>query len=212
VDENIKTYWCAATGNEGEWLQSDLGTLCTVKAIQINYADQDADFLGKSLNVYHQYRIVESSDGKKWKTLVDKSMNKTDVPHDYIELTSPVRTRFLKLINLHMPTGKFAISGFRIFGTGEGEKPPAVKGFVVLRTEKDKRSAWIKWDLVDNAYAYNIYMGTAPDKLYNSIMVYNANEYWLKTMDKERPYYFAIEAINESGIGERSAILEVKNY
>ena len=39
-------------------------------------------------------------------------------------------------------------------------------------------------------------------KLYNCIMVYNANEYWLKTMDKEKPYYFSIEAINENGIGE----------
>ncbi|HEY6976995.1 MAG TPA: family 43 glycosylhydrolase, partial [Chitinophagaceae bacterium] len=48
VDENIKTYWSAATGNKGEWLQSDLGSMCTVRAIQINYADQDVDtsFLG----------------------------------------------------------------------------------------------------------------------------------------------------------------------
>jgi hypothetical protein len=210
VDENIKTYWCAATGNEGEWIQSDLGTLSTICAIQINYADQDAEFLGKSLQVFHQYKILESSDGKRWNILVDKSMNKTDVPHDYIELPKPVKTRYLKLMNIHMPTGKFAVSGFRIFGTGSGEKPSAVKGFVVLRTEKDKRSAWIKWDQVDNAYAYNIYIGTASDKLYNCIMVYNANEYWLKTMDNEKTYYFAIEAINENGIGERSLIKEVK--
>jgi hypothetical protein len=156
--------------------------------------------------------ILESADGKKWNVMVDKSLNKTDVPHDYIELALSVKTRYLKLVNLHMPTGKFAISGFRIFGLGPGEKPPAVRGFVVLRTEKDRRSAWIKWYRVDNAYAYNIYVGTAPDKLYNCIMVYNANEYWLKTMDKEKPYYFTIEAINENGIGERSAVLEVKNY
>ena len=94
---------------------------------------------------------------------------------------------------------------------GSGDKPPAVRGFVVLRTEKDKRNAWIKWNQVDNAYAYNIYMGTAPDKLYNCIMVYNANEYWLKTMDKEKPYYFAIEAINENGIGERSMVMSDSN-
>jgi len=94
---------------------------------------------------------------------------------------------------------------------GSGDKPPAVRGFVVLRTEKDKRNAWIKWNQADNAYAYNIYMGTAPDKLYNCIMVYNANEYWLKTMDKEKPYYFAIEAINENGIGERSMVMSDSN-
>jgi xylan 1,4-beta-xylosidase len=208
VDENIKTYWSAATGNKNEWIQSDLGALSTVMAIQINYADQDAEFLGKSMGVYHQYKIFESANGKKWNLLVDKSQNKTDVPHDYIELTHPVKTRYLKLVNIHMPTGKFAISGFRIFGQGAGEKPEAVKEFLVLRTRKDKRSAWLKWSPVDNAYAYNIYMGTEPGKLYNCIMVYSANEYWLKTMDKEKTYYFAIEAINENGVSTLSPIIK----
>jgi xylan 1,4-beta-xylosidase len=208
VDEDIKTYWCASTGNSGEWIQSDLGSVCTVNAVQINYADQDAEFLGKSLGVYHQYKIFESKDEKKWNLLVDKSTNKKDVPHDYTELAKPVQTRFLKIVNNKMPAGKFAISGFRVFGLGSGEKPPAVKGFTVLRTEKDKRSAWLKWSQVDNAYAYNIYIGIAPDKLYNSIMVYNENEYWLKTMDKEIQYYFVIEALNENGIGERSQIIK----
>ncbi len=207
VDENIKTYWCASSANEGEWIQTDLGAVSTVRAIQINYADQDAEFLGKSSGVFHRYKIFESTDGKTWNLLVDKSRNNTDVPHDYVELTTPVKTRYLKLVNIHMPTGKFAISGFRIFGKGPGEIPSAVKGFVVLRTEKDERSAWIKWIMVDDAFAYNIYMGTAPDKLYNCIMVYDANEYWLKTMDKEKPYYFAIEAINENGVSERTMVM-----
>ncbi len=206
VDESIKTYWCAASADANEWIQTDLGSVSTVNAIQINYADQDAEFLGKSMGVYHQYKILESPDGKKWNILVDKSQNKTDVPHDYIELAKPVQTRYLRMVNLHMPTGKFAISGLRVFGLGSGEKPKAVKEFIVLRTNKDKRSAWLKWSPVDNAYAYNIYMGTEPGKLYNSIMVYNANEYWLKTMDKEKPYYFTIEAINENGVSLPIAI------
>ena len=208
VDESIKTYWSAATSNENEWIQSDMGALSTVYAIQVNYADQDAEFLGKSLGVYHQYKILESADGEKWNLLVDKSRNTTDVPHDYIELTNPVKTRYLKLVNIHMPTGKFAISGFRIFGHGSGEKPGAVKNLIVLRTEKDKRSAWLKWSPVDNAYAYNIYMGIEPGKLYNCIMVYSANEYWLKSMDREKTYYFKIEAINENGVSSSSQIIK----
>ena len=175
VDENIKTYWSAKSADENEWIQTDLGEISTVRAIQINYADQDAEFLGKTLEKYHRYKILESNDGKKWNVLIDKSLNNTDVPHDYIELPNPVQTRYLKLINIHMPTGKFAISGFRIFGQGSGEKPSEVKEFMVLRTEKDKRSAWLKWSPADNAYAYNIYMGTEHDQLYNCIMVYNAN-------------------------------------
>lgn len=208
VDENIKTYWCAESGNKKEWIQSDLGAISTVRAIQINYADQDADILGKIPGLYHQYRILWSKDGRKWEMLVDKSTDLKDVPHDYLELKNPVQARYLKLENIHVPTGKFAISGFRVFGNGSGEKPGKVNGFVVLRTPKDKRSAWIKWDPTDMAYACNLYMGTAPNKLFNCIMVYGSNEYWLKAMDLEKTYYFAIEAINENGIGERSAILK----
>ncbi|MDI3318517.1 discoidin domain-containing protein [Pinibacter soli] len=200
VDENIKTYWSAQTANKGEWIQTDLGEVSTVNAVQINYADQDAEFLGKQQGIYHQYKLYYSTDGKTWNVLADKSNNKTDVPHDYVQLDNPVKARYIKLENIHMPTGKFAISGLRVFGLGNGAKPDAVKQFIVLRTEDDKRSAWIRWQSVDNAYAYNIYVGTAPDKLYNCIMVHNANDYFYKAMDKEIPYYFAIEAINENGV------------
>lgn len=200
VDENIKTYWSAKSANKGEWIQTDLGEVSTVNAIQINYADQDAEFLGKQQGSYHQYKVYYSTDGKSWKTLIDKSQNKKDVPHDYVELDQPVKARYVKLENIHMPTGKFAISGLRVFGLGNGQKPDAVKQFIVLRTEADKRSAWLKWEPVDNAYAYNIYVGTSPDKLYNCIMVHNASDYYYKAMDKDKPYYFAIEAINENGV------------
>jgi hypothetical protein len=212
ADEDIKTYWSAATGNKGEWIQTDLGNVSTVNAIQINYADQDVDSnrLGKFTDQFHQYKLYGSLDGKKWNVLVDKSNNKTDVPHEYVELEKPVQARFIKLENIHMPTGKFAISGLRVFGNGNGAKPNAVKTFFVLRTEKDKRSAWIKWNPVDNAYAYNIYYGTAPDKLYNCIMVLQNNEYWFKAMDKLKTYYFSIEAINENGVSEKTIIVKAE--
>jgi hypothetical protein len=209
VDENIKTYWSAASDKPGEWIQSDLGSLSTVTALQINYADQDVDsaFLGKSAGVYHRYILYHSIDGKQWSVLVDKSKNRTDVPHDYVELSKPVKTRYIKLENIKMPTGKFAISGLRIFGRGSGTPPDTVKQFFVLRGEKDKRSAWIKWSPVPGAWAYTIYAGIAPDKLYHSIMVHNTNEYYFKAMDKTQPYYFCIEAVNENGLSARSQII-----
>ncbi|MBI1780170.1 MAG: discoidin domain-containing protein [Sphingobacteriales bacterium] len=209
VDESIKTYWSAKTAEKGEWIQTDLGNVSTVNSIQINYADQDAEFIGKQTNIYHQYKLYYSVDGKKWNVLVDKSNNKTDVPHEYVELEKPVQARFIKLENIHMPTGKFAISGLRVFGNGGGAKPTAAKDLIVLRTEKDKRSAYIKWNPVDNAFAYNLYYGTEPDKLYNSIMIYDFNEYWFKAMDLKKPYYFTIESINENGVSEKSKIIKV---
>ncbi len=212
VDELTKTYWSAASGNSGEWIQTDLGNVSRVNAIQINYADQDVDSnrLGKFNDQYHQYKLYYSTDGKKWNVLVDKSKNRKDVPHDYVQLEKPVQARFIKLENIHMPTGKFAISGLRVFGNGNGAKPEQVEGFIVLRTEKDKRSAFIKWRPVDNAFAYNIYYGTKPDKLYTCIMVHSNNEYWMKSMDSQMPYYFQIEAINENGVSTRTAVQKVE--
>jgi xylan 1,4-beta-xylosidase len=210
VDELTKTYWSAATANKGEWIQTDLGNVSTVNAVQINYADQDAEFLGKQTNIFHQYKMYYSLDAKKWNVLIDKSNSKTDVPHEYVELEKPVQARFIKVENIHMPTGKFAISGLRVFGNGNGAKPSAVKGFIVLRTEKDKRSAFIKWKPVDNAFAYNIYYGTAPDKLYSCVMVHSNNEYWMKAMDSQKTYYYCIESINENGVSERTAVIKVE--
>ena len=210
VDESIKTYWSAATANKGEWLQTDLGEIATVNSVQVNYADQDVTFLGKTMGEYHQYILYYSVDGKKWNVLMDKSANRTDVPHDYIELEKPIQARFIKLENHHVPSGKFAISGLRVFGKGNGKVPDAVRDFVVLRTDKDKRSAWLKWAPVDNAYAYNIYFGTDPDKLYTSIMVHDANDYYYKGMDSKKTYYYRIEAINENGISPSSKVLKVE--
>ncbi|KUY29954.1 discoidin domain-containing protein [Elizabethkingia ursingii] len=212
VDEDIKTYWSAKTGNAGEWYQTDLGDISTVNAIQINYADQDAEFLGKTLNKMHQYKIYASNDGKSWKTIVDKSKNQKDVPHDYVELETPVKARFLKMENLKMPTGKFALSGFRVFGKGTGEKPSAVENFAALRAEPrknaDRRSVWFKWKQNDLADGYVIYFGKSPDKLYGSIMVYGKNEYYFTGADKSDAYYFQIEAFNANGISDRTPIMK----
>jgi hypothetical protein len=212
VDESIKTYWSAATANPGEYFQTDLGAVSTVRAVQLNYADQDVNpaFLGKQPGLYHQYRLYHSLDGKTWQLLIDKSQNRTDVPQDYIELKTPLRTRYLKLENRHMPTGKFALSGLRVFGLGSGAKPPPVKEFVVLRTAADKRSAWLRWAPNDAATGYNIHMGLAPDKLYSCAMVLGANDYYFKGMDKDRTYYFTIEAFNENGISGRTPVIKAE--
>jgi xylan 1,4-beta-xylosidase len=204
VDEDIKTYWSAKTGNKGEWIQSDLGEVSSIHAIQVNYADQDADILGKKAGIYHQYILYGSVDGKTWTVLKDKSKNTTDVPHDYIEFTMPARVRYIKLENIKMASGKFAISGLRVFGKGNGKTPETVKQFIALRGDAERRNAWLKWQLMDDATGYTIYTGIAPDKMYNSVMVLGKNEYYFRAMDIDRTYYFQIEAFNENGVGKKT--------
>lgn len=209
-DENIKTYWSAATDTKSEWIQTDLGKVSSVHAVQINYADQDATVMGKQTGLYHQYQLLGSKDGKTWELLKDKSQNKTDIPHEYLVFDKPVQTRFLKLLNIHVPTGKFAISGLRVFGKAVGAVPDTVQHFIVLRGDSERRNAWLKWQVNEQATGYVIYTGTAPDKLYNSIMVYGNNEYYFSAMEKDQPYYFQIEAFNENGIGKRTTVVKVE--
>ncbi|PZR02611.1 MAG: xylosidase [Flavobacterium psychrophilum] len=210
-DEDIKTYWSAKTANKGEYVVSDLGESSTINAIQINYADQDAELMGKpSTTAGHKYIIYSSVDGKKWSVLVDKSKNRKDVPHDYIELQKPVTARYIKLENHGMPTGKFALSGLRVFGKGSGQKPGMVQNFVPLRSapriKGERRNVWFKWQQEPNADGYVIYFGKSPEKLYGSIMVYGKNEYYFSGLDRSDAYYFRIEAFNNNGIGPSTEI------
>ncbi|MEZ4908472.1 MAG: discoidin domain-containing protein [Saprospiraceae bacterium] len=212
VNEDIKTYWSAESNNPGEWIISDLGNISTVHAIQINFADQDVEFMGKTMGKYHRYILYGSKDGTKWSIIADKSKNKKDVPHDYIELMTPVNIRYIKLENIEMPTGKFAISGLRVFGTGNGLIPDKVKNFISLRTAPNKagerKSAWLKWKNNDEADGYVIYFGKYPDKLFGSIMVYGKNEYYFTGMDAFDTYFFQIEAFNKNGISQKTDIIK----
>lgn len=208
VDEDIRTYWSAASGKAGEWITTDLGETCTIYAFQINYADQDVPYLGKTLGLYHQYKMWGSLDGKDWTLVYDKSNNLKDVPHDYVALDSPVNYRYLKLENLYMPGGKFALSGLRVFGKANIPLPDSVKYFTVLRGPSEPRNAWIKWKRQDDATGYVIRFGLQADKLYGSIMVLGENEYYFNGMESDKTYYFTIQAFNEAGCGPESHIIE----
>lgn len=211
VNEDIKTYWSAKTGAKGEYIISDLGEKSMIQAIQINYADQDVELMGKpETTTGHKYILYYSDNNKDWKILVDKSKNTKDVPHDYIELEKPIQARYVKMVNISMPTGKFALCGFRIFGKGSGSVPGIVNNFVPLRSdpkkEGERRNVWFKWQQESSADGYVIYFGKSPDKLYGSIMVYGKNEYYFNGLDRSEVYYFQIEAFNNNGIGPRTEI------
>lgn len=214
VDEDIKTYWSAKTGGKGEWLISDLGEISTIHALQINFADQDVTLMGKpATTTGHKYVLSVSDDQKNWKVVADKSKSTKDVPHEYIEFQKPIKGRYLKLENIAMPDGKFAISGFRAFGKASGKAPEMVQKFVPLRSgpkvKGERRNVWFKWEQNDLADGYVIYFGKSPDKLYGSVMVYGKNEYYLKALDRTDAYYFQIEAFNNNGIGPRTPIIKV---
>ena len=175
----------------------------------MNYHDHKSDMYGKIPGLYHRYLIEGSVDGKNWNTIVDKKNNYKDVPNDYVELDLPQTLRYIRYKNIHVPTPHLSIAGIRVFGTGQGKAPAAIKNFTLNR-KGDRRDAMIKWDKVPGAQGYNVIWGIAPDKLYSSWMVYDDNFLDLKSLTIDQSYYFAVEAFNENGISVRTKPIKVE--
>ncbi len=208
VDENVKTYWLAEENNDEQWLEVDLENLATVYAIQLNFADHQAGLYGKVPGLQHRYWVEGAADGENWEVLVDRRNSYEDTPNDYVELPIPKRLRYLRYYNINVPTPYLAISGFRIFGRGEGKTPRSVKNFTVERKE-DRRDAIIRWEENDSAQGYNVLWGIAPDKLYSSWQIYKDNQLELKSLNVDQTYYFTVEAFNENGISGRVGIVKI---
>jgi len=208
VDENVKTFWVAQKNDDKQWIEIDLMDPGKVFAIQVNYNDYKSDLYGKISGLYHRYIIEGSVDGKSWITLVDKKNNFKDVPNDYVELSIPKTVRYIRYQNIHVPTPNLSISDLRIFGIGQGKVPQAVKNFSVHR-KTDRRDAVIAWDKQANTQGYNVLWGIAPNKLYNSWMVYDKNFLDLKSLATDQTYYFSMEAFNESGVSGKTKIIKV---
>ncbi|RJP61927.1 MAG: carbohydrate-binding protein [Ignavibacteriales bacterium] len=199
-DEDIRTYWSAKTGDAGEWLSVDLGRKCKVNAVQINFAEEDTKIFGRMDSIYYQYIMEYSNDGLTWHLLIDKSKNKSDVPHDYVELNNSIIARYIKINNSHIPDGKFAISGLRIFGKADVTKSGQVKNIILERDLTDLRNIKVSWQKDKNATGYMINYGISKDKLYNHLMIYEDNSVELHNLNTRTDYYFSVDSFNEAGV------------
>jgi xylan 1,4-beta-xylosidase len=208
VDENIRTWWSASTGNKGEWLSVELDDNTDVNAIQVNFADNDAMLQPGSENLQYCYRLLASEDGKSWTVVADKSNNTSDACHDYVGLEKAVSAKYIKVENIRVPDGKFSIYDLRIFGTRKGKIPGKTKEFNVIRTGSDPRRAKLSWAKDNTATGYVVWYGTESDKLYTPVMVYGTESLALTGLNRDVKYYFRIDAFNESGIRRGTEILK----
>jgi xylan 1,4-beta-xylosidase len=200
TDEEVRTYWSAQTGNKGEWINMDLQELCTINAIQVNYAENQTTLKGRSAGIFYQYLLEYSTDKKTWKVLVDKTQNTADVPHDYIELSNPVKARYVRMTNYHMPSGTFALAGLRIFGNAGGKAPQAVEKLNIVRQQNDRCVAKLQWTKPPGAIGYTIRYGTAKNKLYHTYQVLGNDSVVINSLNSSQSYFFTIDAFNENGI------------
>ena len=208
-DENIKTYWIAASNKPGEWLSIDLDRPMSVAAIQVNFAEIEPEIFGYDRNDYHQYLIEYSTDGKSWKKLVDKRKNKTAVPHDYEVLPKSVMARYIKITNQYCPDQYFAIRDLRIFGWGEG-KAPATPNFTEwYRNSFNQRYFRLKWEEVANATGYIIEYGINKDELFNHFIFYTGDSFEAVYLNKGVDYFFSISSFNENGVSPKSKVISL---
>lgn len=209
ADENIRTYWSAATGNKGEWLSIDLTEKSTINALQLNLAESKTTIQGRKEGIYYQYIIEYSEDGKAWKILVDKSKNTADAPHDFIVLDKAVKAHYLKVTNIHTPSGTFAISDLRVFGKGNGKKPTIATGLTIDRNPKDRCSVLLKWKGDTKATGYNIRFGRTPDELFQNFQVYGTDTLEINSLSNQWDYYFVVDSFNENGITKGTDIKKI---
>ena len=215
VDENVQTWWRAATAEGGEWIQVDLEKEYTVNAVQVNFADDAIDIpVPGEIRGTTQARYIEekdyrtrwklegSLDGEHYFVVEDKSEVSTDLPHDLIVREDGIQVRFLKLTVLEVPYEQQpCISGLRVFGVGDGEKPKKPEFEAIRENDLDMI---VKIGDCD-AVGYNILWGTSPEKLYHSYMIFG-KEQRVGALVKGKEYYVRVDAFNENGITEGNTV------
>ena len=218
ADENCRTWWSAADARPGQWLSVDLEKVCDIHAIQVNFADEalsvdypenlychqsgGARYIEKEPQI-SRYTLETSTDGTTWQLLQEVSHEGSNA---YFPLPERVRARYIRLAGGALPYGQtLRISGLRIFGFGGGAAPAQAQ-VTVHRT--DPMNALVQWQPLSemSAQGCNIRYGIAPDKLYQSWLVYGVQELDLSTLMAGQDYYLRVDSFNENGITEGSLL------
>ena len=213
-EESVRTWWAAKQAGQEEWLMMDLGEEKTVYAVQVNFADHELkppvplpadihkDIMG-ARKTYERpqsltYFLEGSSDGENWICL--RNREKGDCCHDFLTLDEPQNLRYLRLSHIKMPFGGVpAVSGLRVFGTGNGSRPDQVSS---VKAEKSgELNLLLSWPAAEGAARYNVRYGLSPQKLYSAWQT-EENRLDLSFIHRRETYYAAVDSINENGVTE----------
>jgi len=177
----------------------DLGALCSVNAVQVNFAENNTQLIGRN-TTSEQYLVEYSSDNQKWSVLIDKKANQEDLTHQFTVLPASVKARYVKVTNFRVPGGTFAISDLRIFGKGTIQITSGVDSIKLQRSTNDPRTIKLTWRKQINATGYNIRFGAGPDKLYHSYEVYGDTSVIIRSLNRHQSCFFEVDAFDENEI------------
>ncbi|MDE5598620.1 MAG: discoidin domain-containing protein, partial [Lachnospiraceae bacterium] len=149
-----------------------------------------------------RWKLEGSLDGENYFMIEDKAEVMTDLSHDLVVREGGIQVRFIKLTVLEVPYGQQpCISGLRVFGVGNGEKPQIPEFEAVRENDLDMMVRITDGD----AMGYNILWGSKPEKLYHSYMIFG-NEQRIGALVKGKEYYVRVDAFNENGITEGKVV------
>lgn len=200
TDEDPRTFWVAASNDAGQTLTVDLGAKKTVRAVQVNFADYLSGRYADAPDIYTEFEIESSLDGKSWQPVANTGTERRDRPNAYFQLPAPVSARYVRYVHGHVGAAHLAISDIRVFGEAGGAAPPTPAGVNAERS--DKRAMTVSWRPVPGAVGYNVRWGVRPDRLNLCYQVFadRGSRLEVRALSADVEYHVAVEAFNENGV------------
>ncbi|HUQ10232.1 MAG TPA: family 43 glycosylhydrolase [Steroidobacteraceae bacterium] len=210
TDEDPRTFWVAASTAAGQTLTVDLGAPKTLRALQVNFADYLSNRYADAPDIYTEFALESSLDGKRWTALARTGPDKRDRPNAYFQLPAPVRARYVRYVHGHVGAANLAISDLRVFGDAGGTAPATPAGVKARRLEG--RAMTVSWRRVPGAVGYNVRWGVKPDRLNLTYQVFadQGTSLELRALTAGVSYHVAVEAFDENGVSVTSAPVSVR--
>jgi len=207
TDEDPRTFWVAASNEAGQTLTVDLGGRRTLRAVQVNFADYLSGRYGDAPDIYTEFRLEASADGRQWQPLAATGPGRRDRPNAYFQLPGPVVARYVRYVHGHVGAAHLAISDLRVFGDAGGTAPRAPTHVVAVRPEP--RMMTVSWRPVPGAVGYNVRWGVKPDRLNLCYQVFADRETRLdvRALGVGVEYHVAVEAFDENGVSALSKVV-----
>jgi len=212
TDENPRSFWLSPDKAPGATLTIDLGAVKTIRAVQVDFADYQAGRFGDAPDIYTEFQLQSSRDGREWRPLARTEAPRRDRPNAYFELPRPTAARFVRYVHGHIGGAHLAIADLRVFGSAGGAAPAAPE-LVEATRAADTRDATIRWRRIAGAVGYNVRWGIRPDRLALTYQVFAdrvangpAAVLPLRALTRGQGYYVAVEAFDENGVSPLSRV------
>lgn len=210
TDEDPRTFWVAAANEAGQTLTLDLGARKTLRAVQVNFADYLSGRYRDAPDVYTEFALEHSLDGRHWSPLASTGAERRDRPNAYFRLPAPVQARYVRYVHEHVGARHLAISDLRVFGDAGGRAPRAPGKIRAVRSEP--RAMTVSWRRVPGAVGYNVRWGIRPDRLNSCYQVFadRGTTLEVRALSAGVAYYVSVESFDENAVSPLGRVVPVR--